>query len=115
MKKWVDKKMRHAKFQVGDLVLVKLIPQKFKFFKKVHKGLVRRYEGPFPILGWVGTMSYKVELPLRLEIYPVFHVSNLNPYHEDKNDLVQGVSKREPTVEFQGSQNNSTLLPRLTK
>ena len=27
MKKWADKKRRHVEFQVGDLVLVKLIPQ----------------------------------------------------------------------------------------
>ena len=27
IKKWADKKMRHAEFMVGDLVLVKLIPQ----------------------------------------------------------------------------------------
>ena len=27
MTKWADNKRRHAKFQVGDLVLVKLIPQ----------------------------------------------------------------------------------------
>ena len=27
MKKWADKKRKHAKFQVGDMVLVKLIPQ----------------------------------------------------------------------------------------
>ena len=27
MKKWADKKRRHAEFLVGDLVLVKLIPQ----------------------------------------------------------------------------------------
>ena len=65
MKKWVDKKRRHAEFQVGDLVLVKLIPQQFKSFQKVHKGLVRKYEGPFPILGWVGKVFYKVELPPR--------------------------------------------------
>ena len=27
MKKWADKRRRHADFQVGDMVLVKLIPQ----------------------------------------------------------------------------------------
>ena len=60
-------------------MLVKLIPQQFKSFRKVHKGLVRKYEGPFPILGWVGMVSYKVELPPRLKIHYVFHVSNLKP------------------------------------
>ena len=40
MKKWADKRRRHAESQVGDMVLVKFIPQQFKSFRKVHKGLV---------------------------------------------------------------------------
>ncbi|RVW22488.1 hypothetical protein CK203_107227 [Vitis vinifera] len=64
----------------------------------VHKGLVRRYERPFPILGKVGKVSYKVELPPRLKIHSVFHVSYLKPYHEDKDDPSQGFSKRAPTA-----------------
>ena len=59
---------------------------------------MRKYEGPFPILGRVGKVSYKVELPPRLKIHLVFHVSNLKPYHEDKEDLGRGISKRAPTV-----------------
>ena len=79
-------------------MLVKLIPQQFKSFRKVHKGLVGNYEGPFPILGRVGKVSYKIELPPRLKIHPVFHVSNLSPYHEDKEDPGRGISKRAPTA-----------------
>ncbi|KAL6349736.1 hypothetical protein AAG906_041143 [Vitis piasezkii] len=79
------------------MLLVKLIPQQFKSLRPVHKGLVRRYEEPFPILGKVGKVSYKVELPPRLKIHPVFHVSYLKPYHEDKNDPNRGFSKRAPT------------------
>ena len=63
----------------------------------MHKGLVRRCEEPFPILGKVGKVSYKVELPPRLKIHPIFHVSYLKPYHEDKNDPNWGFSKRAPT------------------
>ena len=96
MKKWADKKRRHAEFQVGELVLVKLIPQQFKSFRKVHKGLVRKYEGPFPIQGRVRKVSYKVELLPRLKIHPVFRVSNLKPYHEDKEDPGRGISTRAP-------------------
>ena len=79
-------------------MLFKLIPQQFKSFWKVHKGLVRKYGGPFPILGRVGKVSYKVELPPRLKIHLVFHVSNLKPYHEDKEDPGRGISTRAPTV-----------------
>ena len=80
------------------MVLVKHLPQQFKSLRSVHKGLVRKYEGPFPILGKVGKVSYKVELPSRLKIHPVFHVSYLKPYHEDKDDQSRGFSKRAPTV-----------------
>ena len=64
-------------YKVGDMVLVKLLPQQFKSLRLVHKGLVRRYEGPFPILGKVKKVSYKVKLPPRLRIHPVFHISYL--------------------------------------
>ncbi|RVW28374.1 Transposon Tf2-11 polyprotein [Vitis vinifera] len=98
MKKWADKKRRHTEYKVGDMVLVKLLPQQFKSLRPVHKGLVRRYEGPFPILGKVGKVSYRVELPPRLKIHPVFHASYLKPYHEDKDNPSRGLSKRAPTA-----------------
>ena len=59
---------------------------------------MRRYEGPFHILGRVGKVSYKVELPPRLKISLVFHVSHLKSYYEDKEDPSRGISKRAPTV-----------------
>ena len=100
MKKWADKKRWHGEYRVGDLVLVKLLLQQFKFksLRPVHKGLVRRYEDPSPILGRVDKVSYRVELPLRLKICHVFHVSYLKPYHEDKDDPSQGLSEKVPTT-----------------
>ena len=49
---------------------------------------------PFPILGKVGKVSYRVELPPTLKIHPVFHASYLKPYHRDKDDPSQKMSKR---------------------
>ena len=58
MKKCVDKKRRHTKYKVGDIVLVKLFPQQFNSLKSIHKGLVRMYEGLFPILrSWQGVLQ----------------------------------------------------------
>ncbi|RVX17375.1 hypothetical protein CK203_003471 [Vitis vinifera] len=37
----------------------------FLFLRPEHKGLVWRYEGPFPVLGKVGKVSYQVELPTK--------------------------------------------------
>nr|CAN80983.1 hypothetical protein VITISV_028903 [Vitis vinifera] len=66
-KKWVDKKRHYTEY---------------KSLRSVHKGLVRRYEGLFPILGKVGKVSYRVELPSRLKIHPVFHVGRYNNLDE---------------------------------
>jgi hypothetical protein len=62
----------------------------------VHKGLVREYEGPFPILRKVGKVSYKLELPEKVKIHPVFHVGMLKPYHGDSEDPIRGESQRAP-------------------
>ncbi|CAM8972714.1 unnamed protein product [Rhodiola kirilowii] len=97
MKKWADKKRRDVEFKVGDLVLVKLLPQQFKAFRKVHKGLIRKYEGPFEVIKRVGNVSYKLNLPPKQKIHPVFHVSMLRPYHEDRGEPSRGVSHRAPT------------------
>ncbi|GJZ94425.1 putative nucleotidyltransferase, ribonuclease H [Tanacetum coccineum] len=98
MKKWADERRRHVEFEVGDQVMVKLLPQQFKSLRKVHKGLIRMYEGPFPVIGRVGKVSYRVQLPPKLKIHPVFHVSFLKPYHGDEEDPERGVSKRAPTT-----------------
>ncbi|GJY11200.1 putative nucleotidyltransferase, ribonuclease H [Tanacetum coccineum] len=98
MKKWADEKRRHVEFEVGDQVMVKLLPQQFKSLRKVYKGLIRRYEGHFPVIGRVVKVSYRVQLPPKLKIHPVFHFSFLKPYHGDKEDLERRVSKRAPTT-----------------
>ncbi|XP_016206029.1 uncharacterized protein LOC107646352 [Arachis ipaensis] len=42
--------------------MIKLLPQQFKVFRKVHKGLIRKYEGPFEIIGRDGEVAYKRRL-----------------------------------------------------
>ncbi|PON58022.1 hypothetical protein PanWU01x14_169530, partial [Parasponia andersonii] len=98
MKNWADKRRRHVEYQEGDLVLVKLLPQQFKTLRKVHKGLVRKYESPFSVLKRVSKVSYKLQLPAKLKIFPVFHVSMLIPYHGDERDPSRDKSKRAPTA-----------------
>nr|GEX66418.1 hypothetical protein [Tanacetum cinerariifolium] len=60
MKKWAEERRRHVEFESS---------------RKVHKGLIRRYEGPFPVIGRVG-----------------------KPYHGDEEDPERRVSKRAPTT-----------------
>ena len=78
--------------------MVKLNPVQFKAFRRVHKGLIRKYEGPFSVVHKVGKVSYRLELPAKLKIHPVFHVSLLKPYHADEEDPARGELQRAPTV-----------------
>ncbi|KAL1212155.1 hypothetical protein V5N11_028777 [Cardamine amara subsp. amara] len=98
MKKWADEKRRPLEFKIGDLVLVKLLPQQFKIFRSMHKGLIQRYEGPFVVTAKVGKVSYKIDLHNTLKIHPVFHVSMLKQYHEDIEDRSRGHSIRAPPI-----------------
>ena len=96
MKHWADMNRRPQEFQVGDMVLIKIIPEQVRLRNK-DKRLLRRYEGPVPIIEKVGTVAYKVELPQGINIHPVLHVSNLRPYHADKEDARRNKVNR-PTI-----------------
>ncbi|KAE8673495.1 Detected protein of unknown function [Hibiscus syriacus] len=89
-KKWADRKRRDVKFEVGDLVLAKLSGI---LRNPYHKGLVRRYEGPFKVLR-VGTMAYKLEFlrPSKLIRFHVSYEREVEAIHAEK--AVHGVGKR---------------------
>ncbi|KAM2774407.1 hypothetical protein COP1_019303 [Malus domestica] len=98
MKKWADRKRRNVEFQTGDQVFVKLNASQHKSTRGLHKSLLRKYEGPFLIIKKVGKAAYVVELPPRLKFHPVFHVSNLKPYHADNEEPSRGESHRAPPL-----------------
>ncbi|PKI50100.1 hypothetical protein CRG98_029496 [Punica granatum] len=68
----------------------------FSNIRTCTRGLTRRYEGPFQVLQRVGNVAYKVELPKKLNLHPVFHVSMLKPFQEDKEDLSRAESSCAP-------------------
>lgn len=47
MKKWADTKRRPKEYEEGKMVLIKLFPTQFKSLRKMHKGLIRKYEAHF--------------------------------------------------------------------
>ncbi|OIT34800.1 hypothetical protein A4A49_11859 [Nicotiana attenuata] len=94
MKKFADRKRRPVNYRIGDKVMVKLNPQQFKSLRGVNQNLIRRYEGPFEITAKVGKVSFRLDLPHHLKIHPVFHASQLKPYHEDQDDAERGQSSR---------------------
>ena len=75
-------------YQVGNLVLVKL--STLDRHKGLHKSLIRKYEGSFPIEKRV------VQLLPTVKYHLIFHVSMLKPYHKDAEDPDRGKSNRAP-------------------
>ena len=51
--------------------------------KRPMEKLDHKMFGPFVVKRKVGSRAYEVERPERWDIYPVFHVSLLEPYRED--------------------------------
>ncbi|KAJ7970764.1 Ty3/gypsy retrotransposon protein [Quillaja saponaria] len=92
MKKWADKGRRQLEFQVGDLVLVKLTKEQLKGLRGQDHKLIRKYEGPLPIVSKVGKVAYKIDLPPWIKIHPAIHVSNLKAYHPDPEDPARNQS-----------------------
>ncbi|KAI4313152.1 hypothetical protein L6164_026156 [Bauhinia variegata] len=98
MKKWVDTRCCPLEFKEGDMVLLKLLPNQFKSLWKEYKGLVKRYEGPFPIIKRVGKVTYQLQLPPRLKIHSVVHVSLLKKYNIDEEVPSRNISTHAPTA-----------------
>ncbi|GJZ52611.1 hypothetical protein Tco_0607126 [Tanacetum coccineum] len=72
-------------FQVRDKVMLKVLPWKgvVRFGKRGK--LNPRYVGPFKVLGKVGEIAYKLELPEELSrVHNTFHVSNLKKCYADE-------------------------------
>ncbi|KAJ7970903.1 Retrotransposon protein, putative, Ty3-gypsy subclass [Quillaja saponaria] len=80
--------------KLRDLVLVKLTKEQLKGLRGQDHKLIRKYEGPLPIVSKVGKVAYKIDLPPWMKIHPVIHVSNLKPYHPDPEDPSRNQSTR---------------------
>nr|CAN79605.1 hypothetical protein VITISV_011118 [Vitis vinifera] len=84
------KASQNLEFEVGDHVFFKVSPMK-SIMRFGRKGkLSPRFVGPFEVLETVGTLTYKVALPLSLsKIHNVFHVSTLRKYIYDPSPVVE--------------------------
>ena len=71
---------------MGDWLFLRLQPYKQVSLKKSKKNnkLSPKYYGPYNVLQNIGTMAYKLDLPVSSQVHPVFHVSCLNKVISDK-------------------------------
>ncbi|GJU92538.1 putative reverse transcriptase domain-containing protein [Tanacetum coccineum] len=67
-KSYADLKRKPMEFQVGDKVMLKVLPSKGVIHFGKRGKLNPRYVGPFKVLGKVGEVAYKLELPEELTI-----------------------------------------------
>ncbi|GKD73879.1 putative reverse transcriptase domain-containing protein [Tanacetum coccineum] len=77
-KSYADNRRKPLEFEVGDRVMLKVLPWKgVVCFGKKGK-LAPRYVGPFEILERIGPVAYRLRLPEEWSgVHDTFHVSNL--------------------------------------
>ena len=86
-KKYADQRRREVVFEIGDMVYLKVSAQKGKDrFDKIGK-LAVRFIGPYRIIGTVGEVAYRLELPEDMNLHPVFHVSMLRKHIYDPSSI----------------------------
>ena len=100
-KSYANRWLRPLEFEVGDHVFLKVMLKRgvVQFGKRGK--LVPRYIRPFEILERVGTVAYRLVLPLSLSgVHEVFHVSMLRKYTQDPTYVVDW---GEITVDIDGA------------
>ncbi|GJS16257.1 putative reverse transcriptase domain-containing protein [Tanacetum coccineum] len=84
-KSYADLKRKPMEFQVGDKVMLKVLPWKGVVCFGKRGKLNPRYVGPFKVLEKVREVAYKLELLEELSrVHNTFHVSNLKKCHADE-------------------------------
>lgn len=80
MKQNAGKKRRELILNEGDLVYLKLHPQRqHPLLQTSNRKLFPRYAGPFLIIKKISDVAYQLKLTNDAPIHDVFHVSLLKP------------------------------------
>ncbi|GJW00514.1 putative reverse transcriptase domain-containing protein [Tanacetum coccineum] len=85
-KSYADNRCKLLEFEVGDRVLLKVLPWKGIIHFGTKGKLAPRYVGPFEILERISPIAYRLRLPEELSsVHDTFHVSNLKKCLADAN------------------------------
>ena len=88
-KSYANRRRRPLEFEVGDHVLLKLIPKRGVVRLGKQGKLSSKFIEPFETLERVGTIAYRLELPPSMSgDYEVFHISMLRKYTPDPAHVV---------------------------
>ena len=82
-KKYADQHRRDEKYNIGDKVLLDTTDITFT---EGSKKLLDKYIGPYKIISVISDVSYKLDLPIKFRLHPVFHVSKLRRYVDAPDD-----------------------------
>ncbi|GKB30771.1 hypothetical protein Tco_0870172 [Tanacetum coccineum] len=84
-KSYTDLKRKLMKFQVKDMVMLKVSPWKGVVCFGKRGKLTPRYVGPFKVMEKFRSIAYKLELPQELSrVHNTFHKPNLKKCYSDE-------------------------------
>lgn len=102
MKMFADQHRTFREFTVGDWVLLRLrLYRQMSVALRRNLKLSSRYYDPLQVTQKIEEVAYKLELPTRSQIYPIFHVSQLKKKSPLPNLLIitsDGTIAPEPEV-----------------
>lgn len=112
IKKYVDQGKHPLGFVVGDKVWLKLTLQILKHItnKKVHQGLIQKYNESFEVMKRVGKVTYWFTLSEKMENHPTFQISFIKPYYENGDLTRLQAKKAPPTFRVQHDRQIETIL-----
>jgi len=88
-KAYADQRRKSLEFIVGDKVFLNVSLMKGITCVSRKSKLDPRYVGPFEVLERVGSVAYRLALPLKMEkIHNVFHISQLRKYMQDPSHII---------------------------
>lgn len=99
MKYFADQHRQERTLEVGDMVYLKMQPYRHNSLG-LHSSLKlhSRYYGPFRVLERIGSVAYKLLLPVTSQIHHVFHVSQLKKHLGSRAVPEQGL----PLIDAEG-------------